>query len=170
MPSRDEALITDLAAAWGDVRGQRVLDLGYGQGWFSRQLAQRGAHVVGVDFSAGQIANARSVKKPRTGLAPWPGNVSKPPEPVGHAQPLRPLTARGDGPRLATTDLVPIELNLPVGDVEIVGVDARLVADGQDLPEVAMGLLVRARPHDGLIVEADHVPGAGIGLGGGDRH
>ena len=90
MPSRDEVLITDPAAAWdaaaaawdefvetgldywrtevhgpallaacGDVHNQRVLDLGCGQGWFSRQLAQRGAHVVGVDFSAAQIANAR---------------------------------------------------------------------------------------------------------------
>ena len=48
-----------LLAACGDVRGQRVLDLGCGQGWFSRQLAQRGAHVVGVDFSAAQLANAR---------------------------------------------------------------------------------------------------------------
>ncbi len=47
-----------LLAACGDVRGQHVLDLGCGQGWFSRQLAARGAHVIGVDFSAAQIANA----------------------------------------------------------------------------------------------------------------
>src|SRR5687768_14353957 len=90
MPSRDDALITDPAAAWdaaapawddfvetgldywrtevhgpsllaacGDVRGQRLLDLGCGQGWFSRQLAERCAEVIGIDFSAQQLANAR---------------------------------------------------------------------------------------------------------------
>lgn len=48
-----------LLAACGDVRGQRILDLGCGQGWFSRQLAERGAHVTGIDFSAQQLANAR---------------------------------------------------------------------------------------------------------------
>ena len=88
--SRDEALITDPAAAWDvaaaawdefvetgldywrtevhgpallaacdELQDQRVLDLGCGQGWFSRQLAQRGAQVVGIDFSAAQLANAR---------------------------------------------------------------------------------------------------------------
>lgn len=48
-----------LLAACGDVRGQRVLDLGCGQGWFSRQLAERGAHVTGIDFSTQQLANAQ---------------------------------------------------------------------------------------------------------------
>src|SRR4051794_35857990 len=48
-----------LLAAGGDGRGQRVLDLGCGQGWFTRQLAEYGAKVVGIDFSAGQIANAQ---------------------------------------------------------------------------------------------------------------
>jgi 2-polyprenyl-3-methyl-5-hydroxy-6-metoxy-1,4-benzoquinol methylase len=48
-----------LLAACGDVRGLRVLDLGCGQGWFTRQLAEHGASVVGVDFSNGQLANAR---------------------------------------------------------------------------------------------------------------
>jgi 2-polyprenyl-3-methyl-5-hydroxy-6-metoxy-1,4-benzoquinol methylase len=43
----------------GDVSGLRVLDLGCGQGWFSRRLAERGASVVGVELSENQIANAR---------------------------------------------------------------------------------------------------------------
>lgn len=33
----------------GDVRGKRVLDAGCGNGYFSRMLAVRGAHVVGVE-------------------------------------------------------------------------------------------------------------------------
>lgn len=90
MPTRDEELIADPAAAWdaaaeawdefvetgldywrtevhglplmaacGDVSAKRALDLGCGQGWFSRQLALRGATVTAVDMSGGQIANAR---------------------------------------------------------------------------------------------------------------
>src|SRR5688500_589097 len=41
------------------IHGLEVLDLGCGQGWFSRQLAGRGARVVGVDWSARLIAHAR---------------------------------------------------------------------------------------------------------------
>jgi SAM-dependent methyltransferase len=48
-----------LVAACEPIAGLRVLDLGCGQGWFSRQLARRGALVTGIDLSAGQIANAR---------------------------------------------------------------------------------------------------------------
>lgn len=90
MPTHDEELIADPAAAWdaaaeawdefvetgldywrievhgppllaacGDVSGKRALDLGCGQGWFSRQLALRGAMVTAVDMSGEQIANAR---------------------------------------------------------------------------------------------------------------
>lgn len=33
----------------GDVRGRRVLDAGCGNGYLSRLLAERGAHVVGVE-------------------------------------------------------------------------------------------------------------------------
>lgn len=48
-----------LLAACTPVRGLDALDLGCGQGWFSRQLARQGAHVVGVDWSQGAIAHAR---------------------------------------------------------------------------------------------------------------
>ncbi|MCY4109321.1 MAG: methyltransferase domain-containing protein [Chloroflexi bacterium] len=47
-----------LLAVCGDVSGLRVLDVGCGQGWFSRQLALRGAKVTGIDISERQIANA----------------------------------------------------------------------------------------------------------------
>ncbi len=33
----------------GDVRGRRILDAGAGQGYFSRMLAARGAHVVALE-------------------------------------------------------------------------------------------------------------------------
>lgn len=47
-----------LLEACGEVRGLRVLDLGCGQGWFSRQLARRGAQVVGVDLSREMLTHA----------------------------------------------------------------------------------------------------------------
>lgn len=43
----------------GRVRGVRVLDVGCGQGWFSRALARRGAKVTGVDWSKGMLELAR---------------------------------------------------------------------------------------------------------------
>ena len=47
-----------LLEACGDVRSRDVLDLGCGQGWFSRQLARAGARVIGIDWSAALIAHA----------------------------------------------------------------------------------------------------------------
>jgi SAM-dependent methyltransferase len=98
MPSRDETLITDPAAAWdaaaaawdafvetgldfwrtevhgpallaacGDVRDQRVLDLGCGQGWFSRQLGSRAAIAVGLADLA-TLAAAREEWQPAARL------------------------------------------------------------------------------------------------------
>ena len=48
-----------LLGACGDVTGMRVLDVGCGQGYFSRRLAERGAHVIGVDVSVALIRHAR---------------------------------------------------------------------------------------------------------------
>ncbi len=39
--------------------GERVLDLGCGEGYFARELARRGAHVTGVDLSPKLVACAR---------------------------------------------------------------------------------------------------------------
>ena len=44
----------------GDVRGLKVLDAGCGTGYLSRKLAERGASVIGVDFSERMIAIARA--------------------------------------------------------------------------------------------------------------
>jgi ubiquinone/menaquinone biosynthesis C-methylase UbiE len=45
--------------AVGNVKGQRVCDLACGQGEIARQLARRGAHVVGVDMSQKLLDIAR---------------------------------------------------------------------------------------------------------------
>ena len=56
--------------ACGNVNGLRVLDLGSGIGYFSRQMAQKGASkVVGVDISPNQLAHARRIEeKERLGI------------------------------------------------------------------------------------------------------
>lgn len=43
----------------GQVAGKRICDLACGQGRVARHLAERGAHIVGVDLSAGLLAIAR---------------------------------------------------------------------------------------------------------------
>jgi SAM-dependent methyltransferase len=48
-----------LVEACGEADGLRALDLGCGQGWFTRELARCGALVVGVDLSPAMVANAR---------------------------------------------------------------------------------------------------------------
>ena len=65
--------LADTAAAWGvwrvpedsvralaDVRGQAALELGCGAGQWARELARRGATVIGIDVSAAQLELARS--------------------------------------------------------------------------------------------------------------
>jgi len=48
-----------LIAMCEPVAGLDVLDLGCGQGYFSRELAKRGARVVGIDLAEEQLAFAR---------------------------------------------------------------------------------------------------------------
>jgi ubiquinone/menaquinone biosynthesis C-methylase UbiE len=43
----------------GDVAGMRLLDVGCGSGYFSREMARRGARVVGVDISPRMIEHGR---------------------------------------------------------------------------------------------------------------
>ena len=53
-----------LLDACGDVSGLRALDVGCGEGWAGREVASRGARVVGVDISAEMIEEARSHPPP----------------------------------------------------------------------------------------------------------
>lgn len=61
---RGGSLLNDLVLAGlfdlvGEVAGQRVCDLGCGQGLVTRELARRGARVTGIDLSAKLLAIAR---------------------------------------------------------------------------------------------------------------
>ncbi|MER0244164.1 class I SAM-dependent methyltransferase [Streptomyces sp. HSW2009] len=49
----------------GDVRGRRVLDAGCGQGYFSRLLADRGAHVTAVEPARALLDYAREKEAER---------------------------------------------------------------------------------------------------------
>jgi SAM-dependent methyltransferase len=57
--ARDEVHGPALRKAIGPVRGKRVLDLGCGQGRFTRSLARAGARVSAVDWSTAMIGAAR---------------------------------------------------------------------------------------------------------------
>ena len=65
--------------ACGDVTGLEVLDLGCGIGYFSREMAYRGARrVVGVDISPNQLAHARRIEeKERLGIEYVEGDAAK---------------------------------------------------------------------------------------------
>jgi ubiquinone/menaquinone biosynthesis C-methylase UbiE len=49
---RNHFLMPRMLALLGDVRGKKILDLGCGEGGYSRELAKRGAEVKAVDGSA----------------------------------------------------------------------------------------------------------------------
>ena len=50
---------TEIRRHLGDIKGVRILDVGCGTGRMSRWFVTQGAHVTGVDFSAGALAIAR---------------------------------------------------------------------------------------------------------------
>ncbi len=56
---RNHFLMPNMLAMVGAVTGLDLLDLGCGEGGYSRELARRGAKVVGVDGSARLIEIAR---------------------------------------------------------------------------------------------------------------
>jgi 2-polyprenyl-3-methyl-5-hydroxy-6-metoxy-1,4-benzoquinol methylase len=65
IPSRragtDGAVVAAVMRALEGQSGMRVLDVGCGEGWLARALAERGCHVVGIDASAPLIEHARTL-------------------------------------------------------------------------------------------------------------
>lgn len=57
-PIYDEVVFPCLLALLDSVQGQAICDLACGQGWFSRELARRGALMTGIDLAEQQIALA----------------------------------------------------------------------------------------------------------------
>ena len=59
-PQKDQMLYPSWIEMCGKIKGLRVLDLGCGDGYSSRMLARRGAHVTGVDKSSEMLERART--------------------------------------------------------------------------------------------------------------
>src|SRR5262245_32027758 len=59
----DDPVTASLLRLVGDVSGRRVLDLACGHGRLARELARRGARVVGSDISAALLDKARALEK-----------------------------------------------------------------------------------------------------------
>ncbi len=55
-----DLVVPALFATLGEVAGQHICDLACGQGVIARQLARRGAHVIGIDLSERLLEIARS--------------------------------------------------------------------------------------------------------------
>ena len=57
----------DASVAWIDdcvpLRGKKVCDLGCGPGLYTTRFFDKGAHVIGIDFSSSSLSHARSTAK-----------------------------------------------------------------------------------------------------------
>lgn len=61
--SRNYFIMPNMLKYIGDVAGKKILDLGCGEGGYSRELSKRGAQVISVDCSEKAIEYARSLAK-----------------------------------------------------------------------------------------------------------
>ena len=59
--ARNCFIMPNMLKFMGDVAGKRILDLGCGEGGYSRELTKRGAHLVSVDCSKRAIEIASSL-------------------------------------------------------------------------------------------------------------
>ena len=93
---RNDLLMPLMLELLGDVRNVSILDLGCGEGGYSRELAARGAKVAGVDGSARLIARARE-RAPRI------------PYFVANANALEPIAAASFEIVMASMSLMDVE-------------------------------------------------------------
>lgn len=61
--TRNYFIMPNMLKFMGDVKGKKVLDLGCGEGGYSRELAKRGAQIVSVDCSHRAIEYAITLAK-----------------------------------------------------------------------------------------------------------
>ena len=54
-----EVILPNLLALIGEVEGEVICDLACGQGWVARELARRGARVIGLDLAPNLLAIAQ---------------------------------------------------------------------------------------------------------------
>jgi ubiquinone/menaquinone biosynthesis C-methylase UbiE len=64
-----------LLSLLGSVEDKRILDAGCGEGYFSRILAEKGAQVVGVDYSQKMLDIARKRTSAEYGIQYYDGNL-----------------------------------------------------------------------------------------------
>lgn len=62
-PIYDEIVLPYLLELVGDIQGQTICDLACGQGRFARELAKRGAHVIGIDIADRLLLLARQYEE-----------------------------------------------------------------------------------------------------------
>ena len=63
--AEDDARLLAVVETLSPLYGRRILDVGCGKGRFARRLSERGAHVIGIDASAGMLAEARGIPRVR---------------------------------------------------------------------------------------------------------
>jgi SAM-dependent methyltransferase len=83
--SVEDPVSQSLLAMVGPLTGQRVLDIACGHGRLTRELADRGACVTGIDISAALVAKARAAEGKRSlGISYVVADIARwqPPAPV----------------------------------------------------------------------------------------
>ena len=62
-PINTEVILPNLLMLIGEVEGEVICDLACGQGWVARELARRGAQVIGLDLAPNLLTLARDYEE-----------------------------------------------------------------------------------------------------------